>query len=182
MDIGIIGIRYARALLKLALELGEEQLVYKEMETIINVYTADPKLHLLIENPSLTSVQKENILYIIAGTDVCESTKRFFKLVIINNRANIMPFIANSYINLYLKHKNITKARLIVPIELTQEIIAKLRSWVENITNSKVDFNIKKDSSIGGGFILEYGTYRIGATISSQIKRIKQQLISSNNC
>ena len=39
MDIGTISIRYARALLKLALELGEEKLVYKEMETIIDVYT-----------------------------------------------------------------------------------------------------------------------------------------------
>lgn len=181
MDIGTISIRYARALLKLALELGEEQLVYKEMGTITDVYTIDPELRLIIGNPSLTSEQKENILNIIAGTVICESTKRFIKLIVANNRTDIMPFIANSYITLYLKHKNITKARLIVPIEITQEIIIKIRTWVENLTKSEVDLNIKTDKSIGGGFILEYGTFRIDATISSQIRRIKQQL-TANNC
>ena len=62
MDIGIISVRYARALYKFALEQKEEHTVYKEMETIAKVYTCEPKLRLIIENPSLTSEQKENIL------------------------------------------------------------------------------------------------------------------------
>ena len=37
MDIGIISVRYARALYKFALEQKEEHTVYKEMETIAKV-------------------------------------------------------------------------------------------------------------------------------------------------
>ena len=67
MDIGIISVRYARALYKFALEQKEEHTVYKEMETIAKVYTCEPKLRLIIENPSLTSDKKKTFLILHAG-------------------------------------------------------------------------------------------------------------------
>lgn len=181
MDIGIISVRYARALYKFALEQKEEHTVYKEMETIAKVYTCEPKLRLIIENPSLTSEQKENILNLACGDSISESTKRFIKLVVSRHRADIMQFIANSYISLYLEEENILKSRLIVPVELSQKLVDKIRALVENRTQSKINFTIEKDTSISGGFILEYGTYRIDATINNQISKIRKQLLASSN-
>lgn len=181
MDIGIISVRYARALYKFALEQKEEYTVYKEMETIAKVYTCEPKLRLIIENPSLTSEQKENILNLACGDSISESTKRFIKLVVSKHRADIMQFIANSYISLYLEEENILKSRLIVPVELSQKLVDKIRALVENRTQSKTNFTIEKDTSISGGFILEYGTYRIDATINNQISKIRKQLLASSN-
>lgn len=181
MDIGIISVRYARALYKFALERNEEHVVYNEMESIANVYMHEPELRLIIENPSLSLDQKENILVLSAGTDASESTKRFVKLVVSKQRANLMQFIASSYLKLYLQEKHIVKSRLIAPIELSQELTAKLCTMVERRTGSKVNFTVEKDPTIDGGFILEYGTYRIDATINNQIKRIRQQLLSNNN-
>ena len=92
-----------------------------------------------------------------------------------------MQFIANSYISLYLEEENILKSRLIVPVELSQKLVDKIRALVENRTQSKINFTIEKDTSISGGFILEYGTYRIDATINNQISKIRKQLLASSN-
>ena len=103
------------------------------------------------------------------------------KVVVANHRADIMKFIANSYISLYLEEENILKSRLIVPVELSQKLVDKIRAIVENRTQSKINFTLEKDTSISGGFILEYGTYRIAATINNQISKIRKQLLASSN-
>ncbi len=181
MEIGTISVRYARALYKYALEQNEEHTVYTEMENLSGIYSYEPRLRLMIENPSMTLEQKESLLNLACGANVCKSTKRFIKLVVSKRRADFMQFIANSYIRLYLEEKNIVKSRLIAPVKLSRKLIDKIRAVVENRTNSKIDFTIEEDPSITGGFILEYGTYRIDATVNSQINKIRHQLRTSSN-
>ena len=48
MDIGIVSVRYAKALLKYALEQKEENIVYNEMDTLSQVYLNTPELLSLI--------------------------------------------------------------------------------------------------------------------------------------
>jgi len=181
MDIGTIGVRYARALLEYASEHKEDKIVYDEMQIIAGVYVHEPRLRNIIENPLLTSEQKTKILSIAAGGKICESTLHFIRFVVEKKRADMMQFIASSYITLYLASKNITRSRLVVPTAITDKFIAKIRALVEKLTKGNVDFAIENDDTIGGGFILEYGTYRIDATIGNQIRKIKNRLLSNAN-
>jgi F-type H+-transporting ATPase subunit delta len=47
---------------------------------------------------------------------------------------------------------------------------------VENLTNSNVEFHSEIDSELIGGFILEYDTYRMDASVKSQLRNILKQL------
>ena len=102
MDIGIVSVRYAKALLKYALEQKEENIVYNEMDTLSQVYLNTPELRQMIENPLLSNGDKMKILCKATGVNPCETTQNFFSLVIRKRRTTIMPFIANSYKSLYL--------------------------------------------------------------------------------
>lgn len=51
MDLGIISVRYARALLKCADEQKLEDKVYKEMQTLSQSYLEVPQLRFTIDNP-----------------------------------------------------------------------------------------------------------------------------------
>ena len=53
MDIGVISVRYARALLKSATDAKAEDAVYTEMQQLIKSYAEVPQLRPAIDNPML---------------------------------------------------------------------------------------------------------------------------------
>lgn len=177
MDIGTVSVRYAKALLKYAIELKEEDTVYKEMCLLSKVYLTTPQLRHTIDNPALSNADKQKILETAVGGNPSKAVVRFFELVADRRRTSMMQFIANSYETLYLSYKNITKGNLVVSSEVSKDFVDKMQKVVENNTNSKVELNVETNPSLGGGFVLEYGTYRIDASISSQIKNIRKSLM-----
>ena len=62
MEIGVISVRYARALLKSAAEQGIENQVYQEMQTLSQSYHKVPELRFTIDNPMLEKSKKESLL------------------------------------------------------------------------------------------------------------------------
>jgi F-type H+-transporting ATPase subunit delta len=50
MDIGVISMRYARALLKGSMDAKAEDQVYKEMQTLAESYVQVPELRKTIDN------------------------------------------------------------------------------------------------------------------------------------
>ena len=67
MDIGVISVRYARALLKAALAAKQEEQVYGEMQTLAQSYVHVPELRFTINNPMLEKGKKENLLLTACG-------------------------------------------------------------------------------------------------------------------
>ena len=59
MDIGVISVRYARALIKAALGMKLEDQVYQEMQTLYKSYIDVPELRFTIDNPMLSKDKKE---------------------------------------------------------------------------------------------------------------------------
>lgn len=178
MDLGIISMRYAKALLLFAQEQKEDDKVYAEMANLADTFLMVPALQQALLNPVLTNEQKEQLLTTAAcgKTAPTNSLKQFIKLVLKKQRANIMMFVAHSYGTIYREQKHIIKSKLVVPTALTSDLIAKLQQMVEGKSKCKVDFQVKQDAAIGGGFILEYDTYRLDASVRTQLAKIKREL------
>ena len=101
MDIGVISVRYARALLKSATDAKIETDVYKEMQTLAKSYAEVPQLRQTIDNPMLSKDTKQALLLTAVGEKPSELTKAFVSLVLKEDRENVMQFIAHSYVTLY---------------------------------------------------------------------------------
>ena len=168
MDIGIVSIRYAKALLQFAMENHEEDGVYREMSAMADVFM----------KPVLTSQQTETLLGSACGSGDSQtaSTRKFIKLVVSKKRADFMMFIAHAYVTLYRKEKHLVKGRLVVAKSVSEHVAQRLQAIVEARTDSKVDFEVLVDENIGGGFILEYDTYRLDASVKTQIEKLHRAL------
>ena len=135
------------------------------METLSNTFLKVQALQPALLNPILTDIQKNNLLVsaCVGNGTVTPSTQRFIQLVIERKRADMMLFIANAYITLYRKSKGIIKGCLTVPTEISENIQKRLQQIIESRTSSKVEFEVRVDEDIKGGFILDYDTYRLDA-------------------
>ena len=176
MDIGVISVRYARALLKSATDAKIETDVYKEMQTLAKSYAEVPQLRQTIDNPMLSKDTKQTLLLTAVGEKPCELTKAFISLVLKEDRENVMQFIANSYVTLYRQQKNVIRGRLITAAAVSPATEQKMRQMVESKTNGTVEFETEVNPDIIGGFILEYDTYRMDASVKAKLNNILNQL------
>ena len=176
MDIGVISVRYARALLKSATEQKLDETVYQEMQLLAKSYVDVPQLRHTIDNPMLSKDKKEMLLLTAVGGQPTELTKAFIQLVLREGREPVMQFIANSYVTLYRQQKNVIRGRLITAARVSPETEQKMRQMVESKTNGTVEFETEVNPDIIGGFILEYDTYRMDASVKAKLNNILNQL------
>ena len=64
MDIGVISVRYARALLKGAIAERIESKVYQEMQILLNSFLTISELRFTIDNPMLSKDKKRDLIYL----------------------------------------------------------------------------------------------------------------------
>lgn len=177
MDLGVISVRYARALLKCSIEAKAEDKVYQEMQTLAENFIKYPELRRAIDNPMISKEKKSELIKVAAGGKVSEITERFINLVLQEVRESAIQFIANSYITLYRQQKNITRGKLTTAVPVSDAMKQKMRKMVESRTNGTVEFSTEVDPELIGGFVLEYDTYRMDSSVKSQLNKILKQLV-----
>ena len=176
MDIGVISVRYARALLKSATDAKTEDAVYTEMQQLARSYAEVSQLRSAIDNPMLSKAEKEKLLLTSVGKAPSPLVKAFIGLVLKEDRESVMQFIANSYVTLYRQQKNVIRGRLITATAVTPATEQKMRQMVESKTNGTVEFETEVNPDIIGGFILEYDTYRMDASVKAKLNSILNTL------
>lgn len=176
MAVGVISVRYARALLKCAMELNLEDQVYQEMITLADQYNRVPELRSTIDNPMLDKDKKQALLQAACGKNLSELTERFIQLVLHEGRENVMQMMATSYITLYRKQKNIISGRLITATTVTPEVKQKMKQMVQSKSQGTVEFQTEVNPDIIGGFILEYDSYRMDASVQTKLDNILKEL------
>ena len=61
MNLGVISMRYAKALLKSSMQVNIEEAVYADMQTLSQSYLQVPELRHTIDNPMLPKDEKEKL-------------------------------------------------------------------------------------------------------------------------
>lgn len=179
MDIGLVSIRYAKALLKFAVENKEETRVYEEMQAMYAAFRQYPAVHIALQNPTLSDDRKVLLMQTacVGEGKLSTSTARFLLLLVNKRRADVALFIAASYLTLYRKLKNIVKGRLTVSRPVAPAIVDSMKKMLERKVAGQVEFEVCEDKEILGGFILEYDTYRLDASARAQLKNIERALV-----
>jgi len=176
MDLGIISVRYAKALYDSAAMTKTEEQVYKDMCTLAQCYAEVPQLRSAVENPMLADDTKLKLLECACGPRATELTKRFIALVLKEDREYACQFMANSYITFYRKQKNIIHGKLTTASAVDSNTERKMQQMVASRTNATVEFQTSIDSTIMGGFVLDYDTYRLDMSVKRQLNDILHKL------
>ena len=172
MDIGVISVRYARALLDSAVAMKLDEDVYQEMQILCKSFLEVPDFRYTIDNPMLAKDKKLQLIITACGGKVTELTQRFFQIVLREDRESVLQFMAHSYISLYRRMKHVTQGKLITAVAVSPETEQKMKRMVEGKTHGSVEFNTEVDPNIIGGFILEYDTYRMDASVKTKLHQV----------
>ena len=182
MDIGIVSMRYAKALMEYAKSTGTEDRLYAEMRMLSRSFEKHPDLRTALENPVLSVQEKFSLICAATVGDAPAERElaRFIMLVLKNRREGYLQFIGLMYLDLYRKLKHIGVGKLITAVDVDKATSDRIRSAAAHILHAQMELETVVDPSIEGGFIFDINDYRLDASVATQLKRVKQQFIDKN--
>ncbi|MBD8389376.1 F0F1 ATP synthase subunit delta [Dysgonomonas sp. BGC7] len=181
MNEGMISKRYAKALLQYAMGQKAEDIVYSEMKKLASAFAKEPRLRMAMDNPTLKAEDKVKLIEAALGGQISDQLNRFVELVLNNRREVYLRNIALSYVDLYCELKGMNIGKLVTATPVDSTVTNKMKSLLQKVKSGTLDFETVVDPSIEGGFILYVDTYRLDASVKTQLKRIKQQFIAENS-
>jgi len=169
--------RYAKALISLALEEKQEELVQKDMQLISNTIASNKELKMLLNSPIFKISDKKTALQEIFHANSSALTNNLFALLASNKRMPLLEGISKQYKVLYNQVKQTEKAIVTTAFPIDDAMRTKVLAKTEELVgDKKISLENKVDESIIGGFILRVGDVQIDASILNKIGKLKREL------
>ena len=171
-------LRYAKAILDLAVEKKATEALEKDMQNIVGTISGSDELREMLASPVIKgAAKKEVLLAIFKGSN--KVTEGTISLLVDNKRVSMLNEVASKYLILNEKLKGKDVAFVTTAVALTAELEKKVLSKVAELTGNKVTIENKIDESIIGGFVLRVGDLQYDACIANKLSNLKREFTSS---
>ncbi len=178
MNVGAISMRYARALLAYATGLGTEDAIYENMLRLLHTLDSVRELPVLLRAPLLSPDERVRLICEAVGDN--STFRQFARLVVKEEREELLFFIAHAYLTLYRKAKNLLSVSFTTAEPVSDTFRAKVERLIGEYSGAEVELHNIVDESIIGGFIYEANSVRVDAGIKGQLHRIRKGLVEQN--
>ncbi len=179
MNYSAISVRYAKALFMLGKEKNLLSSIKEDMDYIAAVCNQSVDFKEFLKNPVVQTSKKTQIIKRIFETKISELSLRFLELIVKNKREVFIPMISLNVLDLIRKEKNIKTALLITASELDEKLLVKTKKILEKELGTKVDLTARTSPHIIGGIILQIDGKQYDASIATQIKKLKKEMLKS---
>ena len=168
--------RYAKSLIDLAIEKGQLEKVYADMQWLNAVTKSNRDFVNLLRSPIIKGETKQKILEAVTAGHVSEITAGFNRLLIAKERESNLPEITSAFIAAYKEKKNIQTIHLTTATPVTDSVKSAIVDQVKKTAGfQQVELEEKVDPELIGGFVLQVGDKLIDASIAYDLKAIAKQ-------
>ncbi|MFH0733557.1 MAG: ATP synthase F1 subunit delta [bacterium] len=172
--------RYAKALLALATETQQFDIVSSDVEFVLNCFLSVKELKVAILSPIIKQEKKFQILEAVFKNKVSERTFEFIKFVLKKNRENLLLNILKRFVELKNAQQGLADIKVKVAFDISDEQKSKLKSKLQSITGKKVSLDVKIDESIIGGFIAKHEDTIYDASVKHSLELLKKKFIQGD--
>ena len=172
----IVASRYAKSLIDLAVEKGQLEAVYADMRQVQSVCEDSREFINFLNSPIIKADKKIATLKAIFDGKLNAITSGFLTIVASKRRENVIPEMANSFIEQYRSHKNILTAVVTSANGLDAATKQKALDLVKSQMSGEVELVEKVNPNIIGGFILKIGDKQLDKSVARQLSNMKKEL------
>ena len=179
MNDGLIPNRYAKALYKYSLDMGDTPNVYSEMKRLDEAFDSQPGLKKVVNNPFLQVDDKLKLLSTAAGATIDGTSARFFELVIKNNRIDFLRAIGLAFMKQYRELNGIARVEVVTATALGDDEIKAIVEVVKGqLENKTIELSTRVNPDLIGGFTVDVDSRVLDASIKSQLEKLRLKLLS----
>lgn len=179
MDQSKINVRYAKAFFTLAKEKGLMVELRQDAGLIANICSTSTDFNQLLESPVIKVSHKVKAIKTIFEGKVNQLSVNFLVIITENKREKFIPGIFRNLEDLYRQEEGIKTAVLTSAQPIDSSIILQIKQILEKEYRAKVEMSQSVNEDLIGGFILRIDDNQYDASISTQLKKIKEQLLQT---
>lgn len=173
-------LRYAKAILNLAIETKVESEVHADMQLIASTLSESDELDVLLNSPVVKASDKKKVLNALFTGKVNAISLGLFNLLEENKRMNMLKSIAVQFGIIYDFHKTIQVAKVTTAVPLTEELEKKVKEKIVELTGEQANLENLVNPELLGGFILRVGDVQYDASISNHLRELRKEFDNSH--
>ncbi len=126
----------------------------------------------LLGNPKVSAKEKADLLFSVAGGNVPEVLKNLANTLVDNQRATLLPFIAEHFDRLQREHDGVIKALITSAFPLSDADKSSLIDALAKKYGKRVEAEVKVDASLIGGARVQVGDEVIHASVRDTLDKM----------
>lgn len=176
-----IAVRYSKAVFQTASEVGATEKVKDDFLILAHFIETEPLFTHLLTSPLVGTNQKITIFVNSFQASFSPISIEFLKLICRNRREAFLADVIRNFISLYKKFKGLLSVDLHTVSPVTEELKKRIREVIQDRFHKEVQFRDFIKPELIGGFILQVDDLQYDASVSTQLKHIKDQLTEKSN-
>lgn len=180
MNYAKIGVRYAKALFLTAVEENALENVHQEMLIIKELISENPSFIFFLDTPILKPSEKKQFFESVFSKQVHPLVLRFLFLLSEHRREKRLLDIIRNFNALYLNYNNTLSANLITTIKADEAMMNQFKEKLQQLLQKTILLQNTINEKIDGGFILQVEDMEFDASVKTQLKKIKNNLIKTS--
>ena len=177
MTIGVLGRRYATALLALATEAGQVDKIGADLKDFAATWDSSKELRSVFENPSVSIDARRKVLRDIATTSNMDPTLRDTLLLVSDRgRMNQLSHIVEAFETLAEARSGRVRAEVVTATPMPDAYFEQLQQTLERVTGKQVTVAKRVDPSILGGVVARIGDHVFDGSLKNRLDELKHEL------
>lgn len=170
--------RYAQAVFEIARDSQSFDAWERDL-SVLNAIMTDPVTRNYLVSPKTAAADKQALVD-KAMESAQPEAKRLADLLLERRRMNSVPEIYEQYQSLLLKEKGIVIADVTTAVPLDASGEAMIQKQLSELIGKEVEVRAQVDPAIIGGMVARIGDNLIDGSVSNQLRRLHERLVSSN--
>jgi F-type H+-transporting ATPase subunit delta len=164
---------YADALLQVAEEREEADLVAEQAKQVLHLWQESSELRDTMASPVIEPEVKKGALVALFTDQVSPAFLNLLKLMADRQRIAFLDAVLERFLALYRQQRGIALASVTSATPLSEDQQASLRAKVKAVAGTEsVEFNLSVDPALIGGFVVSLGSQVIDASLAGQVRRL----------
>ena len=164
---------YAEAFLQVAESRNEVDAVVTQAKSILELWNNCPEFRDAMSSPVLEVNQKKAALEKLFASQVAPSFLNLLKLLADRQRIGLLNSVLERLLEIYREQRNIALATITSASVLNEDQQTELLKKVQSIAGTdNLEIDLKVDSELLGGFVVNVGSKVIDASIAGQVRRL----------
>jgi F-type H+-transporting ATPase subunit delta len=174
-------LRYARALLDVALAEADPAVVEQEIAAAAELFKGHAALWKVMTNPAVPSPKKRAIVdTILPQLGVTPVVQKLLQMLASRDRVALLPEIVEAYSDRLMEHQKVVRARVTSAVPVAADRLKRLEQELAGITGRKVVMSAAVDPAIMGGLVTQIGSTVWDGSVRRQLEKIREKLVAGS--
>jgi F-type H+-transporting ATPase subunit delta len=171
-----VAARYAKALLSLAQERKEMDVVGRDLDLLSALFQDARDLVLLLQSPIIKSDKKQAVLDAVLQEHLGELVSSYLRILVNKGREGLVVDMVTEGQSQLRALRNIQSVSVTTAFPLTDSLRDQIMAQVAKVHKGDVDLTETVDPEILGGYMLKMGDQMIDASVKRHLRTLGREL------